>query len=90
MASAAEQLAANMNLEAFQKASELHKRLWFTLIALVVWYMRSVKRVPVGEAERPQRPAQGAQPPTGAGGAQGPQPPAGAGGAQGGPPGGHP
>ena len=60
------------------------------LIALVVWYMRSVKRVPVGEAERPQRPAQGAQPPTGAGGAQGPQPPAGAGGAQGGPPGGHP
>ena len=31
MASAAEQLAANMNLGAFQKATELHKRLLFTL-----------------------------------------------------------
>jgi preprotein translocase subunit SecY len=37
MASAAEQLAANMNFETFQKASELHKRLWFTLIALIVY-----------------------------------------------------
>src|SRR5947209_17888486 len=37
MASAAEQLAANMNFGAFQKATELHKRLWFTLIALVVY-----------------------------------------------------
>ena len=33
MASAAEQLAANLNFGAFQKASELHKRLWFTLVA---------------------------------------------------------
>ena len=31
MASAAEQLAANMNFGAFQKATDLHKRLWFTL-----------------------------------------------------------
>ena len=37
MASAAEQLAANMNFGAFQKATELHKRIWFTLIALVVY-----------------------------------------------------
>ena len=37
MASAAEQLAANMNLASFQKATELHKRIWFTIIALVVY-----------------------------------------------------
>src|SRR6516162_5569789 len=37
MASAAEQLAANMNFEAFQKATELHKRIWFTLLAMVVY-----------------------------------------------------
>src|ERR1700712_4625313 len=37
MASAAEQLAANMNIGAFQKATELHKRIWFTLLALVVY-----------------------------------------------------
>src|SRR6201990_2973779 len=37
MASAAEQLAANMNFEAFQKATELHKRIWFTLGALVIY-----------------------------------------------------
>src|ERR1700742_4395092 len=37
MASAAEQLAANMNFEAFQKATELHKRIWFTLGAMIVY-----------------------------------------------------
>jgi preprotein translocase subunit SecY len=37
MASAAEQLAANMNVGAFQKATDLHKRLWFTLGALFVY-----------------------------------------------------
>ena len=37
MASAAEQLAANLNLGAFAKATELKKRLWFTLAALVVY-----------------------------------------------------
>jgi preprotein translocase subunit SecY len=37
MASAAEQLAANMNFGAFGKATELKKRLWFTLGALIVY-----------------------------------------------------
>ena len=37
MASAAEQLAANLNLGAFAKATELKKRIWFTLAALVVY-----------------------------------------------------
>jgi preprotein translocase subunit SecY len=37
MASAAEQLAANLNFGAFSKATELKKRIWFTLIALVVY-----------------------------------------------------
>lgn len=37
MASAAEQLAANVNLGAFAKATELKQRLWFTLGALIVY-----------------------------------------------------
>jgi preprotein translocase subunit SecY len=37
MASAAEQLAANLNFSAFAKAPELKKRIWFTLGALVVY-----------------------------------------------------
>ena len=37
MVSAAEQLAANMNFGAFAKAEELKKRLWFTLVALLVY-----------------------------------------------------
>lgn len=37
MASAAEQLAANMNFGAFAKATDLHKRLLFTLGALIVY-----------------------------------------------------
>jgi preprotein translocase subunit SecY len=37
MASYAEQLAANINLGAFAKATELKKRLWFTLGALIVY-----------------------------------------------------
>jgi preprotein translocase subunit SecY len=37
MASAAEQLAANINFGAIAKASELKKRIWFTLGALVVY-----------------------------------------------------
>jgi preprotein translocase subunit SecY len=37
MASAAEQLAANVNFAAFAKATDLQKRIWFTLIALVVY-----------------------------------------------------
>ncbi len=37
MASAAEQLAANVNFGAFSKATELKKRIWFTLGALLVY-----------------------------------------------------
>jgi preprotein translocase subunit SecY len=37
MASAAEQLAANFNFGAFSKATELKKRLWFVLGALIVY-----------------------------------------------------
>jgi preprotein translocase subunit SecY len=37
MASMAEQLAANINFSAFGKATELKKRLWFTLGCLVVY-----------------------------------------------------
>ena len=36
MASAAEQLAANLNFEAFSKAEDLKKRIWFTLGALIL------------------------------------------------------
>ena len=46
MASAAEQLAANMNLGAFQKATELHKRIWFTLIAMVIYRLGSFIPIP--------------------------------------------
>ncbi len=37
MASAAEQLAANINLSSFAKAEDLRKRIWFTLGALIVY-----------------------------------------------------
>ncbi len=37
MASAAEQLAANINFAAIGKAEELKKRIWFTLAALVIY-----------------------------------------------------
>jgi len=37
MASAAEQLAANLNFSAFAKADELKKRIWFTLGALIIY-----------------------------------------------------
>jgi preprotein translocase subunit SecY len=37
MASAAEQLAANLNFAAFAKADELKKRIWFTLGALLIY-----------------------------------------------------
>ncbi|WP_411288040.1 preprotein translocase subunit SecY [Phenylobacterium sp.] len=46
MASAAEQLAANMNFGAFQKATELHKRIWFTLIAMVVYRLGTYIPIP--------------------------------------------
>ncbi len=37
MASAAEQLAANINFAAFAKATELKKRIWFTLGVLIIY-----------------------------------------------------
>jgi preprotein translocase subunit SecY len=37
MASAAEQLAASLNFGAFSKATELKKRIWFTVLALIVY-----------------------------------------------------
>ena len=37
MASAAEQLAASMNFSALSKATELKKRIWFTLGALIIY-----------------------------------------------------
>ena len=46
MASAAEQLAANINWGAFAKATELKKRLWFTLGALIVYRIGSYIPLP--------------------------------------------
>jgi preprotein translocase subunit SecY len=47
MASAAEQLAANMNFGAFQKATELHKRIWFTVTALVIYRVGTYIPIPM-------------------------------------------
>lgn len=46
MASAAEQLAANLNFNAFSKATELHKRLLFTLGALIVYRLGTYIPIP--------------------------------------------
>ncbi len=46
MASAAEQLAANMNFGAFAKAEELKKRIWFTLGALLVYRLGTFIPIP--------------------------------------------
>ena len=46
MASAAEQLAANMNFGAFQRATELHKRILFTLGALIVYRLGTYIPIP--------------------------------------------
>ncbi|WP_298328552.1 preprotein translocase subunit SecY [Asticcacaulis sp.] len=46
MASAAEQLAANLNFSAFAKATELHKRLLFTLGALIVYRLGTYIPIP--------------------------------------------
>ena len=46
MASAAEQLAANLNLGVLSKATELKKRIWFTLCALVVYRVGTYIPVP--------------------------------------------
>jgi preprotein translocase subunit SecY len=46
MASAAEQLASNASLSQFAKATELKKRIWFTLGALVVFRLLSYVPLP--------------------------------------------
>ena len=46
MASAAEQLASNINFGAFSKATELKKRLWFTLGALIVYRLGTYIPIP--------------------------------------------
>lgn len=46
MASAAEQLAANLNLSSFAKATELKKRIWFTLGALIIYRLGTYIPVP--------------------------------------------
>jgi preprotein translocase subunit SecY len=46
MASAAEQLAANLNFGAFSKAEELKKRIWFTLGALVIYRLGTYVPLP--------------------------------------------
>ncbi|HTZ69436.1 MAG TPA: preprotein translocase subunit SecY [Acetobacteraceae bacterium] len=46
MASAAEQLASSLNMSTFAKATELRKRIWFTLAALVVYRFGTYVPVP--------------------------------------------
>ncbi len=46
MASAAEQMAASLNLGAFGKATDLKKRIWFTLGALIVFRLGTYIPVP--------------------------------------------
>lgn len=46
MASPAEQLAANLNFSAFGKATELKQRIWFTILALIVYRIGTFIPVP--------------------------------------------
>jgi len=46
MASAAEQLASSLNFGAFSKATELKKRIWFTLGALIVYRLGTYIPIP--------------------------------------------
>src|SRR3712207_6745121 len=46
MASAAEQMAANLSLANFAKATDLKKRLWFTLGALIIFRLLSFVPLP--------------------------------------------
>jgi len=46
MASAADQMAAGLNLGAFGKATELKKRLWFTLGALIIYRLGTYIPIP--------------------------------------------
>jgi preprotein translocase subunit SecY len=51
MASAAEQLAANLNFGALAKSEDLKKRIWFTLGALIVYRLGSYIPIPGVDAE---------------------------------------
>ncbi|ABM45574.1 preprotein translocase, SecY subunit [Bartonella bacilliformis Peru38] len=46
MASAAEQLASNINFSTFSRATELKKRIWFTLAALLVYRFGTYISIP--------------------------------------------
>src|SRR5206468_4774293 len=46
MASAADQMASNLSLASFAKATDLKKRLWFTLGALIVFRLLSFVPLP--------------------------------------------
>src|SRR3546814_507572 len=46
MASAAEQLAANLQFDTFRKATELHKLIWFTLLAMVIYRLGTYVPIP--------------------------------------------
>jgi len=63
MASAAEQLAANLSLGTFSKATELKQRIWFTLTALIVYRIGTYIPIPGVDAsvmaEMMQRPGGG-------------------------------
>ena len=61
MASAAEQLAANLNLGAFAKAEALKKRIWFTLGALLVYRLGTYLPLPGINAEALQNAFNGNQ-----------------------------
>ncbi len=51
MASAAEQLAANLNFSSFSKATDLKKRIWFTLGALIIYRLGTYIPIPGIDAE---------------------------------------
>ena len=46
MASVSEQLASNLNMSAFSQATELKKRLWFTLGALIIFRLGTFLPIP--------------------------------------------
>src|SRR4051812_17191568 len=46
MASASDQIAANLNLGVFSKATELKRRLWFVMFALVIYRMGTFITLP--------------------------------------------
>ena len=46
MASVAEQLASNISFSAFKNATELKKRIWFTLLALLVYRLGTYLPLP--------------------------------------------